>query len=621
MNLAAPWWLLLWLPVAALVAIALFGGALHHRRLRRVFRGDLFHRVLPRSVRLRRYLALALATMGLILAVFASAEPRFDKEIKTIKARGVDLVLVVDLSLSMDARDVQPSRLERAKREISDLLDIAVGDRVGLVVFAGGPFVATPLTQDHRAVELQVQELSTALFQTQGSELGAAIRAASRLLSNDSKAGKGILILSDGEIHDVGDAATAASEMVQKGVVLYAMGIGSDPAYIPRRDGTYVTDRGQTVLSTPNPAILMELARTTGGAFVQSIAAASDMEKLYQNEMRQKLRAVERGAVQREQWRSAYQWPLAVGLLLLLAAAWLGDGRRFWGAAAVVLLACLLLPSKSWAASEALGDAYYREGRFREAVEEFTELSLEYHDNPRIFDRLGAARYRNHDYSGAARAWEQRNVLLGGEADSLFDAGNAYYQAGRLDEALERYEAALTLEEGHQGARQNREILVRELESRLQDQPQPQQPESPDQQGQPQQGDKSNNGERQEGGDKAKSGSQGSPGESESSPSATGEADEGDPQAAEEASSEGQDSESRNGSDVSSGQEKQGNEGSSEAVDPARLEGGTPQEAESGAEAEMSGAMSRQEAERLLEGVEEGRPRVTLAGGSGSRPW
>ena len=153
MNLAAPWWLLLWVPLVVLLAIALFGGVLHHRRLRAVFHGEFFQRILPRSVRFRRYLALGMAVLGLILAVFATAEPRFDKEIKTIKSRGVDLVIVIDLSLSMDARDVEPSRLGRAKREVADFLDIAIGDRVGLVVFAGGPFVSTPLTRDHRAVE------------------------------------------------------------------------------------------------------------------------------------------------------------------------------------------------------------------------------------------------------------------------------------------------------------------------------------------------------------------------------------------------------------------------------------------------------------------------------------
>ncbi|MBT3223682.1 MAG: hypothetical protein HN348_31810, partial [Proteobacteria bacterium] len=313
--------------------------------------------------------------------------------------------------------------------------------------------------------------------------------------------------------------------------------------------------------------------------------------------------------------------PLAVGLLLLLGAAWLGDGRRVWGAA-LVLLALAAWPANSWAASEALGDAHYREGRFREAVEEFIELSLEYPDNPRVFDRLGAARYRNGDYSGAARAWEQRNALLGGEAGSLFDAGNAYYQAGRLDEALHRYDGALALDEAHEGARQNRDILVRELDARLKDEPaSPQQPDSPENQGQPEEGEKSNG--QQEGGDKSEGGSKGSPGESENSPSTTGDADEGDPQASQEAAEEGQDSTSRNGSDVSSGQEKQPTNGSSESVDPSLVQG-EPTEGEgasAGAEAETSGAMSRQEAERLLEGVEEGRPRVTLAGGSGSRPW
>lgn len=334
MNWARPDWLLA-LPIVALLAVIVAVGAYwHRRRLASVFDGEVYEQVLPRSVRRRRFVRDALAIAGLALAVIALAEPRFDKELQTVEARGTDIMLVVDLSRSMDARDVEPSRLERARREITDLVRVLEGDRVGLVVFAGGAYARMPLTVDYGAILTIADELRSDTFTAQGSAFGDAIRLAVESLQRSrDQAGQAILLLSDGEAHEGDDARAAAELAASEGIAIYTMGIGEQSSRIPDAAG-WLTWEGEIVETTPDFEMLKDLSRATGGAFVKSVAAPTDIQGLYRDEMRRRLRAVQRAADSREVWRSAFQWPLGLAVLCLLASAWLGDGRRPWGQAA-----------------------------------------------------------------------------------------------------------------------------------------------------------------------------------------------------------------------------------------------------------------------------------------------
>ena len=152
MNWAAPIWLLGLGPFVLLVLLVVGMARRHHRNLSSVFGEAVLERVLPRAMHWRRGVAATSTLLGLALVLLALAEPRFDKQIRTVRATGVDIVLVLDLSRSMDCTDVEPSRLERARREIADLFRVLQGDRIGLVVFSGGAWPRLPLTQDLAAV-------------------------------------------------------------------------------------------------------------------------------------------------------------------------------------------------------------------------------------------------------------------------------------------------------------------------------------------------------------------------------------------------------------------------------------------------------------------------------------
>jgi len=579
MNWASPLWLLALLGVGAMVGVIALSGYRHRSRLGAAFGSDFAWRVLPKGVRTRRTLRDVLGILGLASAVFALAEPRFDKEIQSITTRGTDLVLCVDLSRSMDAQDVDPSRLERARREIADLTKLLTGDRVGLVLYAGGAYPRMPLTEDYRSIELVLRESDTSTFEAQGSELGSAIRAASRLLENSKKeAGQAIIVFSDGESHDPEEAAAAAREARDLGIAVYAVGIGREASPIPLEKGRWLKDGPDTVLTTPDEAILKEVARVTGGAYVKSVASADDMRQLYQGAIRPNVRAVERETQQREVWKSAYQWPLGLAIVLLLLASWIGDGRRMFGAALGLMLAWApFMPASAQASSLAEADALYRAGRYEEAAEQLTELSLEQPTDPGIHDRLAAARYRDEDYEGAARAFDQASRLRGGDdSESLFGSGNAHYLAGRLEEALDRYDRTLELDPDHPGAVANREMLVKELEARRLIQPPPPPPPPEPSEGDDQEQDPQEQQDQQP----------------ESSDSE--EQDEGDPQEPQQGEPEEQDSPEDSEQDS---------------------QGGAPEELEE------SGPITDSEAHRLLDGVEEGDQKVQITGPPGGKPW
>lgn len=646
---AASGYLWLLLAVPALAALMLVMGSVHTRRLRRLFRGDLADRIRPPGVRRRRTARDVLLLLALSCGIVALAGPRFDKQVQLVKAKGVDIVLAIDLSRSMDAEDVDPSRLERVRREVADLVELLEGDRVGLVIYAGGAYPRMPLSQDHQALKMLVEEMSTRDFQAQGSALAEAIAVGADLLTRDdeSTAGKALVILSDGEVHDVTGVHAAAAEARDAGVRIFTMGIGEAAAPIPLGGGHWQEDRaGRRVLTTPNPDLLRELARIGGGAFVQSGPSDADMRRLYRDEIRGMLQAGTREVRPKVTWRQAWPYPLALGVLAALVASWLGEGRRKWGLAAAVLLAAGLATMSTPALAQSLvdGDDAYRDGRYVEAERIFNELTYDDPGNPDLYERLGAARYKAGDFEGAARAWERQSQLEGGDPDALFNAGNAHTRSGRLEEALERYDQAI--DGGHQGAQQNRELVAGELERRRLEQQQREQEQQQEQQ--QQQGGEGQDGDESQGGEAGEQGAEGQPqsgqppqdGQEQGEGEEGKEGDEDGEQEGQEQAASGQaegerDPSSREQSGENPTEDAGGRKQTSDdqerkddsedgALDPNDVDpegnDGDPVAGQEG-EVEDPEALAAQQAEKLLDGVKEGRPRVTVPGRSGDKPW
>jgi Ca-activated chloride channel family protein len=576
-SFGAAAWLLVWVIVGALAVAVARARSRSSARWQAALGEALRARLLPDAVRRRRVQREWMATAGLVLCVLALAEPRFGKEVQTLRATGSDVVVVLDLSRSMDAADVEPSRLVRAKREVADLLAMMQGDRVALVVFAGGAFPHVPLTADTLMVERVVEEVSSTTFQGQGSAIGAGLRAAAGLLGRTtSEAGKAVVLLSDGEDHDPDDARAAADELAAARIPVFALAVGDDSAPVPAPDGGYIEEGGTRVTSTPDPDLLGDLARRSGGAFARSVASDADMRGLYA-ELRRSVEVVEREVTQRETWRTAFQVPLALGMVLLFLSAALGDGR------AVAAVLALLVAMPASAADRGQAERLYRDGHFDAAAAQWEDLQLEAPRSADVAERLAAARYRAGDFEGAARAYEAA-WRAGGDGDTLFGAGNAQWRAGRLEEALRRFDAVLRQDPDRADARRNRDLLAAEIEARRQAQPPPPPP--------PPEGEEGDE-EQPQGGEQPPPGEGGQP-------PPDGAPSEGDP-SPEPGEEGGQ-------PDGTEGGEEPQPAGEADPTEGSQGEG-TPVE------------MTAAQADRLLDAVEEGHLPITVGSGEGARPW
>ena len=249
-----------------------------------------------------------------------------------MKRSGIDLVVALDASTSMLARDVKPSRIERARAEISALLDTLRGDRVGIVAFAGEAFVQCPLTIDYSAAKLFLRAVEPAGMPQQGTAIAAALDESRRLLEGGSRGGaaKAILLVSDGEDQE-GAAVDAAKALGDAGIRVYAVAVGTGAGEpIPLADAKGVAtgykkdSQGRTVLTRADASMLQEIATTAGGRLLEGsggdlgiLQLVPALEKLQKGEMESRL------SVQYADRSTQVAWP---AFFLLCAAAMLGEG-------------------------------------------------------------------------------------------------------------------------------------------------------------------------------------------------------------------------------------------------------------------------------------------------------
>lgn len=321
----------------ALLAVPLAAWLFWHAARRRQQAQDalaheaLMGRLTPTvSRRRRRYKALL--TLGaVVLLAAALMGPRYGTKLRRVERQGVDLLIALDVSRSMQAEDVAPSRLRRAKKEITQLLDKLQGDRVGLIVFAGDAFLQCPLTTDYAAVRTYLDVAGPDLIGTPGTEFRGAWRAAAAAFEANARGteelgprAQALLIVSDGEDH-AGGVQAITEQAREANVSLFTAGVGTpDGSTIPLYNDSgqqsgYKRDRqGNLVRTRLEEEALRTLAQSnTGGGYFRIGRTQSTLQNLPAA-----LRQMEQasfGDEEFEEYNEQFQWPLAVALLLLLA--------------------------------------------------------------------------------------------------------------------------------------------------------------------------------------------------------------------------------------------------------------------------------------------------------------
>lgn len=288
---------ILWGLAAIPLLIILFAGVRtwKKRALGRLGDKEVIARIMPDVSFSRPTLKFILYIIAYGLIIIGLADPQIGTRTEDIKRDGADIMILLDVSNSMLSQDLAPNRLENAKRALDQLISSLHNDRIGIVVFAGEPYVQLPMTTDYSAAKLFLNEISTGMVPTQGTAIGAAIDMGMQSLDFKNNTAKAMILMTDGENHE-DDAVKAAENAADKKVAIHVIGFGSEqgspiPVYLNgKQAGFHVDSAGHTVISKLNEAMCKEIAAAGNGVFVRASNAGSGLNIVMDqvNKMQQK---------------------------------------------------------------------------------------------------------------------------------------------------------------------------------------------------------------------------------------------------------------------------------------------------------------------------------------------
>jgi len=322
---------LLWL-VVALILFFRWAGKKRKRDMASFADPNLLPSLAPDVSPRRRRVKSTLFLASLTLMIAALAQPEWGFHWQRVTREGIDIVIAIDTSKSMLATDVKPDRLERAKMAVKDLIDVAQGDRMSLVAFAGRSYTVCPPTLDYGAVAMFLKAIKVGIVPLGGTDIGGAVEQAVRIFKGDERNYRALVILSDGEDHGE-RLEKAAEEARELGVKIFSVGIGSKSGELIPVQGeggakAYLKDEeGKMVQTRLNENTLQELALMTGGAYVYPGGGQLGLADLY----RDKIAAMEKKELvekQKKVYENRFQWPLAVALFLLFAEMLVRERKR-----------------------------------------------------------------------------------------------------------------------------------------------------------------------------------------------------------------------------------------------------------------------------------------------------
>ncbi len=317
-------------PVLALLFLVDLGW--RNRALKRFAGPATLARMVPGTSNVRVLLRFLLLRHALSFIVVALAGPQFGTRLSEVRSEGIDLVVAIDVSNSMECEDLRPNRMEAARRAMSQLIDKLRGDRLGIVVFAGEAFVQLPITSDRSAAKLFLNTVNTNSVGTQGTAIGAAIDLARESFDLKTPGSRAIIVITDGENHE-DDAEGSARKAAEAGIVVHTIGMGTpEGGALPVRRNGQVTgfrkdQNGNTVVSRLNEPMLERIAAQGNGLYVRATTASSGIEQLVAD-----LRALntsEKGSYMYTAHEDQFQYPLGIGILMTLLGLALGE-RRYW---------------------------------------------------------------------------------------------------------------------------------------------------------------------------------------------------------------------------------------------------------------------------------------------------
>lgn len=386
--------------------------------------------------------------------VLSVAGPRWSYREIEMLSKDQSLVILLDLSESMNAADIKPSRLVRAKQKIEDLINHSQGVNLGLVAFAADPHMITPITEDKETIRHLLPTLETDLVHVQGSRLSPALEMASVMLDAEPGTNKAVLVISDGDYED-GSAMAVARKLAARGIVIHAMGVGTtEGTILLDKNGSSLKKNGAPILSKLLKTKMEDISNAGNGSYFEGRYAGDD-EKVILQTLETRAESIIAGKTKRL-WEEHFYLLIIPVLPIFL----------WWFRKGVVLSVffILLIPTSGYAGikedyfmnSEEVGECALNEGNYQKSAEAFQDPY-----------RKGVALYKSGQFAEAEKMFKQssREEVA---ADAAYNRGNCLVQQKKYKEAIKAYEKVLKQWPEHEKAGENLALVKKMLEDQQQ---------------------------------------------------------------------------------------------------------------------------------------------------------
>ena len=475
-------YLLVLIPILALIRFVSYRN--QRKRLRKFGDPQLLKELMPDVSRFRPSVKFWLLLGALALLIVMLARPQMGTKISHEKRVGIETIIAMDISNSMLAEDVVPSRLDRSKMMVENLVDHFSNDKIGLIVFAGDAFVQLPITSDYVSAKMFLSSIDPSMMATQGTDIARAIEMATHSFTQEEGIGKAIIVITDGENHE-GGAVEAAEAAKDLGMRVYVLGVGSaNGAPIPiTGTGDYMKDRtGNTVMSALNEDMCKQVAQAGGGAYIH-VENNSAAQQQLDNEL-DKLAKKETSTAVYSEFDEQFQAVGILAILLLILEICILDRRNpllkrvtlFGRKKAVAILLLMMAMSASAQTDRQYirqGNKLFRSGDYPNAEVAYRKAIEKNPKNPQAVYNLGNALMAQKKDSAAVVQFESASKL---ETNRLRKA-KAYHNMGVVcqshkmyGEAIEAYKNALRLNPNDDETRYNLVLCKHQQQKQQQNQ-------------------------------------------------------------------------------------------------------------------------------------------------------
>ena len=458
MHFVNPYLLNLLWTLIIVFAIMVYGILRRKKIVASFAKSEILYVIAPKFDPKRSWFKACLIIIASAFAIIALAGPQMGFKWQKTNQKGVDIMIALDCSKSMLAEDIKPNRLERAKREIIDLLHMMRSDRAGLVAFSGQAILQCPLTLDHEIFNIFLKVLNPGFLPVGGTNLGQAIEECYKGFEKESDTKKAIIIITDGE-STTGDVELIAKRIAKEDIKIFCIGVGDIAgAPIPDKEGGFIKDsKGNIMLSKVDEKGLEKIADLTSGLYVRSVAGDLDLDMIYKDKI---LGTMERKTLtsgKKRVWENRFQWFLFPALILLLIELFLSTTKRtkprknllsitvFVFALTVCWFNNSIVEAKTVSSSVKSGISAFDEQNYNQAKKHFIDAQLEDPENSKLYYNIGAAAYMNKEYDQAKtnfkHALESDDKNL--RHDARYNLANTQYRLGNLEDAIKEYENIL----------------------------------------------------------------------------------------------------------------------------------------------------------------------------------